>query len=194
MRILSSNGRCITNLPRKGILMLVKITRTRCPRPRAIVTAATPGEPLDEFKKRVEGAVQCFQGAPVTPQRFLDLENALHAAAAEACRQVLEREANRLEPDDKDAVPGRVRYHKQTYRINKKTPATIATRFGTITVRSFYYLNEEDGEPGLHPLWMRLGIGAGAATPALLERVARMSVDHTQTEVRAWLLREYGLV
>jgi hypothetical protein len=138
--------------------------------------------------------LQCFQGAPVTPQRFLDLENALHAAAAEACRQVLEREANRLEPDDKNAVPSKVRYHKETYRINKKTPATIATRFGTITVRSFYYLNEEDGEPGLHPLWVRLGIGAGAATPALLERVARMSVDHTQTEVRAWLLREYGLV
>jgi hypothetical protein len=174
--------------------MLVKITRTRSPRPRAIATAATPGEPLDEFKKRVQGAVQCFQGAPVTPQRFLDLENALHAAAAEACRQVLEREANRLEPDDKDAVAGKVRYHKETYRINKKTPARIATRFGTITLRSFYYLNAEDGEPGLHPLWVRLGIGAGAATPALLERVARMSVDHTQTEVRAWLLREYGLV
>jgi hypothetical protein len=38
-----------------------------------------------------------------------------------------------------------------------------------------------------------LGIGAGSATPALLERVARMSVDHTQAEVRAWLLREHGL-
>src|SRR5208283_2358220 len=57
----------------------------------------------------------------------------------------------------------------------------------------FYYLNAEDGEAGLHPLWLRLGIGAGAATPALLERVARMSVDHTQSEVRAWLLREHGL-
>ena len=69
----------------------------------------------------------------------------------------------------------------------------IATRFGTIRLRSFYYLNQADGEPGLHPLWVRLGIGAGGATPALLERVARMSVDHTQSEVRAWLLREHGL-
>ena len=58
---------------------------------------------------------------------------------------------------------------------------------------SFYYLNEVDGEPGLHPLWLRLGIGAGTATPALLERVARMAVDHTQTEVRDWLWREHGL-
>jgi hypothetical protein len=174
--------------------MLVKITRTRSPRPRAIPTAATPGEPLDELRKRVAETVQRFQSEPVTPQRFLDFENALHAAVAETCRQVLEREVNRLEPDDKDTMPGKVRYYKETYRINKKTPATIATRFGAITVRSFYYLNAENGEPGLHPLWIRLGIGAGSATPALLERVARMSVDHTQTEVRAWLVREYGLV
>ena len=90
-------------------------------------------------------------------------------------------------------MPSKVRYHKETYRVNKKTPARIASRFGTITLRSFYYLNEEDGEPGLHPLRLRLGIGAGAATPALLERVARLSVDHTQAEVRAWLLREHGL-
>jgi hypothetical protein len=39
-----------------------------------------------------------------------------------------------------------------------------------------------------------LGIGAGSATPALLERVARLSVDQTQSEVRAWLRREHGLV
>jgi hypothetical protein len=99
-----------------------------------------------------------------------------------------------LEPDDARALPSKVRYHKETYRINKKTPARIATPFGTISLRSFYYLNEEAGEPGLHPLQVRLGIGAGAATPALLERVARMSVDHTQRDVRAWLEREHGLV
>ena len=68
-------------------------------------------------------------------------------------------------------MPAKVRYRKETYRVNKKTPARIASRFGTITLHSFYYLNVEDGEPGLHPLWLRLGIGAGAATPALLERV-----------------------
>jgi hypothetical protein len=171
--------------------MLVKITRARGGQTRA--NTATSGEPLDEFKERVEQTVQRFRGEPVTPQRFLELENALHAAADETCRQLLEQEVNRLEPDDKSALPTKVRYHKETYRINKKTPAQIATRFGPITLRSFYYLNEEDGEPGLHPLHVRLGIGAGAATPALLERVARMSVDHTQSEVRAWLLREHGL-
>lgn len=177
--------------------MLVKITRTRFGRTRAntatATTATTTGDPLDELKQRMDQAVRRFHGAPVTPQRFLNLENELHSAAQEACRQIIEREANRLEPDDKSAAPSKLRYHKETYRINKKTPAQVATRFGRIMLRSFYYLNEADGEPGLHPLHVRLGIGAGSATPALLERVARMSVDHTQSEVRAWLEREHGL-
>jgi hypothetical protein len=174
--------------------MVIKITREGFAQTRAIATPVAPSEPLDEFHKRLDEVVQRFRSEPVTPQRFLELENALQAAAAETCRQMLEREANRLEPDDKQALPSKVRYGKETYRINKKTPANIATRFGTIRLRSFYYLNDEDGEPGLHPLWVRLGIGAGLATPALLERLARMSVDHPQSEVRAWLRREHGLV
>jgi len=177
--------------------MVIQVTHAGCAATRAIATTAVvvrAGEAVDEFHQRVDEVVQRFRSEPATPLRFLELENALQAVSAEACRQILEREANRLEPDEKRALPAKVRLRKETYRINKKTPATIATRFGTISLRSFYYLNEEDGEPGLHPLWVRLGIGAGAATPALLERVARMSVDHTQSEVRAWLRREYGLV
>lgn len=170
--------------------MVVKSTHPGVVPTRAI---ATPGDPLDELKQRVEEAVQRFRSALATPRTFLDLENALAALTEDACRHVLEREANRLEADDKQSMPGKVRYHRETYRLNKKTPAHVATRFGTITLRSFYYLNEEDGEPGLHPLWVRLGIGAGSATPALLERVARRSVEHTQAEVRAWLLREHAL-
>ena len=176
--------------------MVLKVTRTRHQQARAnnVATAARePVDPFEEFKRRRDEAVQHFRSQPVTPMSFLGLENALDSAAQEACRRTLEEEANRAEPDAKTAVLSRVRYHQETYRINKKTPAQIATRFGPMTLRSFYYLNEVDGEPGLHPLWLRLGIGAGAATPALLERVARMSVDHTQAEARAWLQREHSL-
>lgn len=171
--------------------MVVKHT----PRSAAPTSATAPAadEPVDAFRQQVDDIVARFRAESVTPQRFLEFENALHAAATATCRRVVEREANRLEDDDRRALPGRIRYRKETFRINKKTPATIATRFGAIALRSFYYLNEEDGEPGLHPLWLQLGLGAGAATPALLERVARLSVDHTQAEVRAWLRREYGL-
>ena len=191
------NGRCITTLPGKGILLVIKSTRRRRPTTRANPTpapVAKTADPATGFAQRVAAAVQRFRSEPVTPQCFRELEDTLQAAAADACRAILEGEANRAEADDRHAVPAKVRYHKETYRINKKTPARIATRFGTITLRSFYYLNECAGEPGLHPLWLRLGIGAGAATPALLERVARMAVDHTQTEVRTWLAREHGLV
>ena len=176
--------------------MVLKITRSQAGAASAVVmpTGSTPAEPVDELQRRLDALVQDFRSEPATPQRFLELEQALHAAATQMCRQVLEREANRLEPDDRRAVPAKVRYRKETYRINKKTLAKIATRFGTIHVRSFYYLNEEDGEPGLHPLLVRLGIGAGSATPALLERVARLAVDDTQSAARAWLLREHGLV
>lgn len=174
--------------------MVRKITRGGCGPTRAIATPAAPGEPLDEFRTRVDEVVQRFRSAPVTPQRFVELENTLHSTAAETCRQVLAREANRLEPDDKRALPGKGRLRKETYRINEKTQARMATRFGAITLRSFYYLNDEDGEPGLHPLRVRLGIGTGPATPALLEQLARTSVDHTQSEVRACLRREHNLV
>jgi hypothetical protein len=176
--------------------MVIQITRHSRPSTRAKAApapVATRADPVAVFMQQVAATVQRFRSEPVTPQRFRELEDTLQAAAADACRAILEDEANRVEADDRRAVPAKVRYHKVTYRINKKTPARIATRFGTITLRSFYYLNECDGEPGLHPLWLRLGIGAGAATPALLERVARLAVDHTQSEVRAWLAREHGL-
>ncbi len=176
--------------------MVIQITRRRGQPTRAIATPPAPlpqPEPLGALKQSLDQAVEHFRGALVTPQRFVDLEHALQRAAAALCRQVLEAEANRAEPADRRVLPPKVRYHKETYRINKQTPARIATSFGTITVWSFYYLNESDGEPGLHPLLLRLGIGAGAATPALLQRVARMAVDHTQSAVRAWLLREHGL-
>jgi len=78
--------------------MVVKITQQRGLRTEAS-GGATPTEPLDAFQKRMTEVVERFRSAPVTPQRFLELENALHAAAAEVCRQVVEREANRLEAD-----------------------------------------------------------------------------------------------
>src|SRR5271167_4427665 len=164
-------------------------------RPRFVATRdiSAPADPCDGFKKRVEECRQRFRSAAVTPQSALELENELAAIGQETFRQIVEQEMNRVEPDDKKKVPSKVRYHRDTYRLNKKTPLQVATRFGAITLRSFYYLNEQDGEPGLHPLRLRLGIGAGSATLALLERVARVSVDHTQAEARAWLVPEHGL-
>src|SRR6202167_849164 len=170
--------------------MLAKFTCSGVVETREIVE---PRDPAVEFTERLDGRCRQFRSEPITPASALAVENDLAQLANDVLRQVLERELNRLESDHEKEMPAKIRYHKQTYRINKKTKLAVATRFGTITLRSFYYLCEEDGEPGLHPLRVRLGIGAGSATPAFAERAARLSVDHTQAEVRAWLLREHGV-
>ncbi len=168
--------------------MLVKITRKRGLRTSAIATVvATPSEePADDCQTRMDEAVQRFRSEPATPERLLGLEKALHAASAESCRRILEREVNRLEPKEKHALPNKVRFHRETYRINKRTPARVATRFGTITVWSYYYLNETEGEPGLHPLWLRLGIPCGCAWASV--RVRRRQRCWNASRAWRWII------
>jgi hypothetical protein len=159
---------------------------------------ATSGEQarLDwraQLQNRVAKCLGQFQDRSLTPQSCYDLEKESKAALDEAGRTLLGEAFNRREPDDKQQAAAKVRYRGATYRINKKTPAAVATSFGPITVRSFLYLHAEDGEPGLHPLHVSLGLVAGTATAWLAERVARWSVDFSQREVRQWLAAEHGL-
>jgi hypothetical protein len=151
------------------------------------------GDVLAPLRTQVEELRQRFEASPPTPAAAYTLEKELQAAFAAAGRSLLEELFNGREPAARDQAVPRVRYHQQTYRLNKRTPAEVATSFGPITLWSWLYLCTEDGEPGLHPLHVSLGIGAGAATPLLAERVTRVSVEHTQAEVRAWLGREHGL-
>lgn len=157
--------------------------------PRSV--SSGPDE-FDRLRQRFLELSAIFRAQATTPLSFFEFEKALKAVLDETGRSLLQEELNRLEPADKTEAAPKVRYHKATYRINKRTPASIATSFGPITVWSFLYLHEEDGEPGLHPLQVRLGIVAGA-TPVLAERVGRWAVDHSQREVRQLLLCEHGL-
>lgn len=152
-----------------------------------------PGDVIAQLRSRVDELRRQFEASPATPAAAYTLEKELKAAFDAAGRALLQEVFNGSEPDARDQVAPKVRYHKQTYRRNKRTPATVATSFGPITLRSWLYLCAEDGEPGLHPLHVSLGIGKGAATPLLAERVARAAVEHTQAEVRRWLGREHGL-
>lgn len=164
------------------------------PRTATETSANVPGsDPIHRLRAEIDKRLHRFRHAPLTPQAAFDLEKDLKRFLDVAGAEILQQEFSRLEPDDKQQAAPRVRYHRQTYRINKKTPARIATLFGPIVLRSFLYLAAEDGEPGLHPLHARLGIGGGAATVALLQRVARWAVDHTQAEVRQLLQAEHGL-
>jgi hypothetical protein len=162
-----------------------------CPAP------AASGLPLDELftqlRARLEGRLQEFRAAAVTPLAVYTLERDVKAALDEAGRVVLELTFNGREPPDRTQATAAVRYQGESYRINKRTKAEIATSFGVLVLRSWLYLCREDGEPGLHPLHVLLGIGAGGATPLLAERVARWAVDHSQQEVRQLLASEHGL-
>jgi len=143
--------------------------------------------------ERVASLRRRFGDAGPSPAAAYQLEKDLRAALDEAGRLILEEEFNGLEPADKQQADAAVRYHRQRYRINKKTPAAVATAFGAIVLRSFLYLAADDGEPGLHPLHVRLGIVAGTATAVLAERAALWSVDHSQSAVRRLLRVEHGL-
>lgn len=144
------------------------------------------------LRQQTQQRLHQFQQGPVTPLAAYTLEQELKAVFAEAARALLEQTFNGLEPTDQPEAAPKVRYQGQTYRRNKRTKAQVATSFGTITLWSWLYLCEEDGEPGLHPLHLRLGLAAGV-TPLLAERVARQAVDFSQQEVRQWLLAEHGL-
>jgi hypothetical protein len=148
---------------------------------------------LTQLRTQVEEHLRQFEQSPPTPAAVYTLEKELKVALDEVGRALLAETFPRREPAAKDQAAPRVRYHKQIYRRNKRTKAEVATSFGPITLWSWLYLCNEDGEPGLHPLHVSLGIGAGGATPLLAERVARVSVEHTQAEVRVWLQREHGL-
>jgi hypothetical protein len=151
------------------------------------------GDVWGQLRAQVEERLRQFAAAPPTPASTYTLEKELRAAFDAAGRALLQDAFQRCEPAARDQAAPQVRYHKQTYRLNKRTPAAVATSCGPITLWSWLYLCTEDGEPGLHPLHVSLGIGAGHATPLLAERVARAAVEHTQAQVRAWLRREHGL-
>ena len=127
--------------------MVVKITQ----RPVAATSAvsATADEPVDAFHSASTRSSNTFERSR-RHRSGSGVGERLPGPPGRLPTRI-EREANRLEANDRRQVPAKVRYRKETYRVNKKTPARIASRFGTITLHSFYYLNVEDGEPGLHP-------------------------------------------
>jgi hypothetical protein len=167
---------------------------------QSIATPALParepapsGDAFVRLRQQAEERLRQFRQGPVTPLATYTLEQELKAVFAETARALLQEAFHGLEPEDKRQAAPKVRHQGQTYRLNKRTKAEVATSFGPITLWSWLYLCSEDGEPGLHPLHVRLGIGAGTATALLAERVARQAVDFSQQEVRQWLASEHGL-
>src|SRR5437763_166671 len=105
-----------------------------------------PSQDKDRFERlreQVQTLTAQFRQQPLSPASAYHLETQLKLLVQATARDILEEEFNRREPATQPEAAPRVRYRGQTYRINKKTKAEIATSFGVITLWSFLYLNDE---------------------------------------------------
>ena len=141
-----------------------------------------------------------FLSAPITPAATLDFENDLRRLLDECGRLVLQAVCNHIEPANPQDAPKHTQRDRQDYsRKNQKSPTRggIATLFGTIELQRCLYepLQEarDDGQRAFAPLELCLGIVANNATPALAERVGRLSSQHTQQEMLDLLKRDHAV-
>jgi hypothetical protein len=150
------------------------------------------------LKEQVEALTARFLTAPITPASTLDFETTLQRLLAECGRQVVQSAFNHVEPEDPQDAPKHTQRDRQDYsRKNHKSKnrGGIATLFGRIELwRCLYEPLQEaryDQQPSFSPLELCLGIVAGNATPALAERVGRLSGQHTQQEMLDLLRRDH---
>lgn len=105
----------------------------------------------------------------------------------------MQQSLNRLEPDDRQVLPRRLRLGRDEYRRNRRTPHDVSCLFGRLRLNRWVYQAVTAGEPGLCPLEQALGVVAGLATPALADVVGRLSAELTQEQTLAVLKERYGV-
>jgi hypothetical protein len=136
---------------------------------------------------------QAFRQQPPTPEQTCAFEKKTAEILRTLGRELLENEYNRLEPEQLQDCPLRLRLAGQAYRRRPKSPNKIGTLFGEITLKRYLYQAVEPGERALFPLERHLGIEAGLATPALAERTGLWSAEHEQEQVRRLLRQEHDV-
>jgi len=134
-----------------------------------------------------------FLRRPITPRAVWRFERRLAPLLWEIGRLVMQQSLNRLEPDDPQALPRRLRLGQDEYRRNRQTPHEVFCLFGRLRLRRWIYQAVTAGEPGLCPLEQALGVVAGLATPALADVVGRLSAELTQEQTLAVLEERYGV-
>jgi hypothetical protein len=163
----------------------------------ALERSCCPGVSL---KEQVSALVVRFLTVPITPASSLDFETSLQRLLAECGRQIVQAVFNHVEPENPQDAPKHTQRDRQDYsRKNQKSKnrGGIATLFGRIQLSRCLYepLQEarDDQQPSFSPLELCLGIVAGNATPALAERVGRLSGQHTQQEMLDLLRADHQL-
>jgi hypothetical protein len=153
-------------------------------------TLALSSQPCLHLREQIMAAATRFLSQPITPAATFDFERELRKFLDECGRLVLLSVFNNIEPPTPGDAPKHIQRDRQDYcRKNQKSPRRggIATLFGPIELRRCLYepLQEgrDDGQRCFAPLELCLGIVANNATPALAERVGRLSGKHTQQEM-----------
>jgi len=137
--------------------------------------------------------VRGFWRQAPTPERVLEFEIAIGEQTREMDRVLLEGEYNRIEPKAVEDCPVRLKLAGEEYKRRPKSPNSIATLFGSITLHRYLYEALEPGERSIFPLEMALGIEAGLATPALTEWLGRQVAGRSQDQVLEALEQEHGV-
>jgi hypothetical protein len=134
-----------------------------------------------------------FRANPITPAATHAFECQLQQRLRNLGLDLCEWTFNHLEPDDRHQLPQRLDCDDQRYRCRHRSPNTIATLFGTCTLRRYLYEDLEPGNPCLFPLERQLGIVAGAATPALADQAAWWLAQESQGDTLAILRRHHDV-
>jgi hypothetical protein len=144
---------------------------------------------LLEIGKRIEA----YRGGDITPAATCAFEKDLADLLREVGRVTVGWTYNRLEADKVEEEPALAGLDGELYRrrTRSKRRYGVATLFGSIALYRIGYESLEPGLPNIFPLEMRLGLMAGRATPALMERVGAWSAQHTQKTVLQLLQQEH---
>jgi hypothetical protein len=158
-------------------------------------------QPCLRLNEQISALTARYLSEPSNPTTTMDFENALRLLLDECGRQIIEAVFNHIEPEHPQDAPKHMQWDRLDYsRKNHKSVnrGGIATLFGTIQLHRCLYepLQEarDDSQPAFAPLEKCLGVVALNATPALAERVGRLSSQHTQQQMLDILERDHHVV
>jgi hypothetical protein len=125
-----------------------------------------------------------FRRGELTPRTTFQFETALREKLRELGRRIVQWTVNRLEPEERQDMPGQFLWEGEYYRRGSKSPLrNLNCLFGPVLLRRYLYQPLETCGRCLFPRQLQLGIVAGVATPALADFVARAAADFTQRQL-----------
>jgi hypothetical protein len=136
-----------------------------------------------------------YRQGVITPATTCAFEKDLADLLRQLGRVIVDWTYNRLETDKVEEAPELAGLEGEFYRrrTHSRRRHGVATLFGVIGLWRIGYEPLEPGLPSIFPLEMRLGLTAGRATPALMERVGQGSAQHTQKTVLQWLQQDHDV-